>query len=221
MKKIILATAIALCTTSALAAETTVMKVEGTLTSSTCDVQMGNGGIFDYGTLIIRDLSATANNKFAQRALPVTITCTAPTKVGFTMLDNRSDSNAQLPIDIAYFKNVTSKYYGYGVGKTNEGVKIGTYSLWLTGYTVDGKTGVSVINHSRDWDPDLWDYTDIPYSDGRGILTFAKYATTSPIAFTTASFDLQTNLVIRDTDSLAITDDTVLDGQATMTLVYL
>ncbi|HHK9554063.1 DUF1120 domain-containing protein [Enterobacter sichuanensis] len=220
MKKIILATAIALCTTSALAAETTVMKVEGTLTSSTCEVQLGNGGVFDYGTLIIRELSATENNKFDKRDMPVTITCTAPTKVGFKMQDNRSDSNAQLPNDVGEYKNKTLNYYGFGVGKTNEGVKIGNYSLWMTGATADGKN-VEGINKNDDWTTWSWAYT--PRSDAFNTVAFSPYPnqTPAPIALTTASFNLRTSLVIRDTDSLAITDDTVLDGQATMTLVYL
>ncbi|MFH2243275.1 DUF1120 domain-containing protein [Enterobacter sichuanensis] len=218
MKKIILATAIALCTTSALAAETTVMKVEGTLTSSTCDVEFGNGGVFDYGTLVIRYLSATANNKFDQREIPVTITCTAPTKVGFTLQDNRSDSNAQLPNDVKDNKNLTYKYYGYGVGKTNEGVKIGNYSLWMTNTTADGKS-IDPINKNDDWT--TWQWSSIPRSDAFNTMSFASYPNNSPMAITTANFNLRTSLVIRDTAALAITDDTVLDGQATMTLVYL
>jgi len=40
MKKVILATAIALCTTSAFAAETAVLKVKGVLTSSACSVEL-------------------------------------------------------------------------------------------------------------------------------------------------------------------------------------
>lgn len=218
MKKIILATAIALCTTSALAAETTVMKVEGTLTSSTCDVEIGNGGVFDYGTLIIRNLSATANNKFDQREIPVTITCTAPTKVGFTMQDDRSDSNAQLPNDVQGNTNVTTKYYGYGVGKTNEGVKIGNYSLWMTNVTADGKSSTPV---NKKQDGTSWSWTSIPRSDAWDTMAFSPSGGGAPMAITTANFNLRTSLVIRDTASLAITDDTVLDGQATMTLVYL
>ncbi|MGC8400749.1 hypothetical protein ACP3P6_07590 [Enterobacter mori] len=41
------------------------------------------------------------------------------------------------------------------------------------------------------------------------------------MAITTANFNFVTNLVIWDTSTLAITDDTALDGQNTMTLVYL
>ncbi|MCL0127260.1 hypothetical protein M2T39_29420, partial [Klebsiella pneumoniae] len=44
---------------------------------------------------------------------------------------------------------------------------------------------------------------------------------TTPVAFTTAVFPLVTSLAIQGTDTLAITDDTSLDGQATITLKYL
>ncbi|MCA2024459.1 DUF1120 domain-containing protein [Enterobacter sp. K16B] len=220
MKKIILATAIALCTTSALAAETTVMKVEGTLTSSTCDALLGNGGVFDYGTLSLGELSTTENNKFAQRSLPVTITCTAPTKVGLRMLDNRSESNAGIPVQINEY-SMSATYYTYGVGSTSKGVKIGSYGLLLSNAVADGKT-VSIIVRNDDWNADLWKSTSsVPRSDDFNTMSFAAAGTTTPVAITQANFDFLTRLVIRDTTSLAITDDTALDGQATMTLVYL
>ncbi|KAE9854141.1 DUF1120 domain-containing protein, partial [Escherichia coli] len=144
MKKIILATAIALSTTSAFAADTAVMKVAGTLTSSACTAELGNGGIVDYGYIRLGELSDTSNNKLGQKQIPVTINCTAPTKVGFTIMDNRGDSNAQLPVDIGGNMNQTAKYYTYGVGMTNAGKKIGNYGMWMTDTTVDGKSVDSV-----------------------------------------------------------------------------
>ena len=116
MKKIILATAIALSTTSAFAAETAVLKVKGTLTNAACTAELGNGGIVDYGYIRLGELSNTSNNKIGQKQIPVTINCTAPTKVGFTITDNRGDSNAQLPVDIGGNMNQTAKYYTYGIG---------------------------------------------------------------------------------------------------------
>lgn len=42
-----------------------------------------------------------------------------------------------------------------------------------------------------------------------------------PVAFTTATFPIRVAAAIQGTDTLAITDNTTLDGQATFTLVYL
>ncbi|MDU2380282.1 MAG: DUF1120 domain-containing protein [Enterobacter cloacae] len=220
MKKVILATAIAISTSSVFAAGTAVMQVKGTLTNAACTAELGNGGVIDYGFIRLGELSETSNNKLGQKQIPVTISCTAPTKVGFTITDNRADSNAQLPVDIAGNLNQTTKYYTYGVGMTNDGKKIGDYGMWMTGITVDGKSADSIGNN-HDWPATKWKKTSIPRSDAFMTVSFAQTGTTTPLAITTANFNFVTNLVIWDTSTLAITDDTPLDGQNTMTLVYL
>lgn len=220
MKKVILASLIALASASAFAEPTAVLKVQGTLTNSACSPSIGNGGVIDYGYIRLGELSATAENKLGQKQIPVTITCTAPTKVDFTILDNRGDSNAQLPVDIGGNLNQSAKYYTYGVGNTTEGVKIGNYGMWMTDVTADGNT-VDPIANNHDWVATQWRKTGIPRSDAFSTIAFAQSGTTTPMAITTANFNFVTNLTIRDTSTLAITDDTPLDGQATMTLVYL
>ncbi|HDX4048136.1 TPA: DUF1120 domain-containing protein [Enterobacter soli] len=220
MKKAILVSLIALASASAFAEPTAVLKVQGTLTNSACSPSIGNGGVIDYGYIRLGELSATQNNKIGQKQVPVTITCTAPTKVGFTILDNRGDSNAQLPVDIGGNTNQTVKYYTYGVGNTTEGVKIGDYGMWMTDVTADGNTADPIANN-HDWGTEKWRKTGIPRSDAFSTISFAATGTEVPIALTTANFNFVTNLTIRDTTALAITDDTALDGQATMTLVYL
>ncbi|HBH7064988.1 hypothetical protein ABR39_21255 [Enterobacter genomosp. O] len=220
MKKVILATLVALASASAFAEPTAVLKVHGTLTNSACTAEMGNGGVIDYGYIRLGELSATSNNKLGQKQIPVTITCSAATKVGFTISDNRGDSNAQLPVDIGGNLNQSVKYYTYGVGNTTEGVKIGNYGMWMTDVAADGKTVDSIANN-HDWASTSWKKTGIPRSDAFQTIAFADTGTTTPLAITNATFNFNTNLIIRDTTTLAITDDTALDGQATMTLVYL
>lgn len=220
MKKILLATAVALASTSAFADSTAVMKVKGTLTNSACTAELGNGGVIDYGYIRLGELSATTNNIIGQKQIPVSINCTAATKLGFTVTDNRGDSNPQLPVDIAGNANQTVKYYTYGVGKTADGVKIGNYGMWMTNITADGKTVDSIANN-HDWPSTSWKKTGIPRSDAFQTIAFATTGTTTPLAITNATFNFNTNLVIRDTTTLAVTDDTALDGQNTLTLVYL
>ncbi len=220
MKKVILATAIALCTTSAFAGETAVLKVKGTLTNAACSAALGNGGVIDYGRIALGSLNASANNVLGQKQLPVTITCTAPTKVGFTINDDRVDSNAQLPVDIGANKNITSKSYTYGVGKTAGDVKIGNYGLWMTDVMANG-VAVDTLDQNKDWTDGHWETGGIPRSDAFNKIAFGATGTTAPLAVTNATFNFNSNLVIRDTATLAITDDTELNGQATLTLVYL
>jgi len=220
MKKVILATAIALCTTSAFAAETAVLKVKGVLTNSACSAELSQGGVIDYGTIHLSSLSSTANNVIGQKQLPVSITCPVATKVGFTITDNHADSNARLPVDVNTTPNVTDVYYTYGVGKTTGGVKIGNYSMWMTDVTADGNT-VDPIVQNQDWTDGHWVKGSVPRSDTFATSSFAATGTKEPIAITNATFNFVTNLVIQGTSTLAITDDTPFEGQATMTLVYL
>ncbi|AUY41322.1 DUF1120 domain-containing protein [Leclercia adecarboxylata] len=220
MKKVILATAIALCTTSAFAAETAVLKVKGVLTNSACSVELSQGNVFDYGTIHLGGLDADKNNVLGQKQLPVSITCTAATKVGFTITDNHGDSNARLPVDVNTTTNVTDAYYTYGVGKTAGGVNIGNYSMWMTDVVADGNT-VDPIVQNNDWTDGHWVKGSVPRSDTVTTTSFATTGTKEPLAITAATFNFVTNLVIQKTKTLAITDDTPFEGQSTMTLVYL
>lgn len=51
--------------------------------------------------------------------------------------------------------------------------------------------------------------------------TVATSGSLEPLAFTSATFPLVTSLAIQDTKTLAITDDTDLSGQLTISLRYL
>ncbi|MCT2766202.1 DUF1120 domain-containing protein [Enterobacter cloacae] len=219
MKKRLLATAVALASTSAFAEPTAVMKVTGTMTNPACTAELGNGGVVDFGTISLGELSATSNNHIGEKTLPVTISCVAPTKVGFSIVDNRRETNAgiSVPLDSSSSAN---KIATFGVGTTEAGVNIGSYAFMAQNAVADSTT-VSIINHNNDWTDTKWNTSTIPRNDGFNILSFANTGTLTPIAIKTVTFGMMTSLSIQSTGTLAITDDTALDGQATMTLVYL
>ena len=52
-------------------------------------------------------------------------------------------------------------------------------------------------------------------------MTVAKTGERAPLAFTTAAFPLKIALAIAPSKNLTLTDRTDLDGQSTITLVYL
>ena len=72
---------------------------------------------------------------------------------------------------------------------------------------------------SRSW-INLW-ATGILTNDGTDVLTVAKTGERAPLAFTTAAFPLKIALAIAPSKNLTLTDRTDLDGQSTITLVYL
>lgn len=222
MKKILLATALSLCVTSAFAAETAVMKVQGTLTNSACTPELSNGGVVDYGIIRLGELSATDVNQLGHRNIDLTINCTVETKVGWSMMDDQSSTSAGINI-----KNATPEgadndmtYYQFGVGKTAGDVKIGNYGVFVKDRT-PVLDGVNMTTIGRMVTDTNWRTTPSPRSDAYNIVTAANPGTLEPVAFKTAVFPLVTSLAIQGTDTLAITDDTAIAGQATISLVYL
>ncbi|HEM8791401.1 DUF1120 domain-containing protein [Enterobacter hormaechei] len=221
MKKVLLATALSLCVASAFAADTAVLQVKGKLTNAACTPQLSNGGVVDYGTIHLGELSATAVNQLGDNDINLTITCGAPTQVGWVVNDDRESSKAGINVDFnGTMQNIS--YYQYGVGKTTGGVNIGNYMLFIKNkkVTIDGQEGDEIFSNV-DWNGSKWESGGAVRSDGISIISAATTGTTTPVAFTTAVFPLVTSLAIQGTDTLAITDDTSLDGQATITLKYL
>lgn len=230
MKKILLATILAACTTSAMAAApTALLNVDGKLIMSACTptlVGASGGGIVDYGPYTLDDLSSTAVNQLGKKGIDLTINCPVATKISWEPTDNRKSSRASIAVENGdYLNNTVSADGGlFGVGSTNGGVKIGNYTLYVDigNVTANGGVGQTLIRLAG---YDSWAMT----ADGlttsiAGMdreFSVGASGTKIPLAITTATFPLVTSLAIQDTTTLNITDDTDLDGQATITLSYL
>ena len=226
MKKTLIAATLMMCAGSAFADSTAVLQVNGKLTNASCTPELSNGGVVDYGYVRLGTLSATAINPLDEKSIELTINCTAPTKVSWYTQDDRADS---VPSSILKVKNASGslvslpKYLVFGLGQTKDGVNIGNYALLIApNPTVDGKAG-TLIYRNNDWGASkAWDdQVNTQRSDHFEQLTVASTGTVDPLAFTTATFTLKPHPTIQDTTTLAITDDTPLNGQATLTLHYL
>jgi type 1 fimbria pilin len=227
MKKVFLITVLSLCITSAFAAETAVLKVTGTLTNSACTPELSNGGVVDYGMIRLGELSATTVNQLGHKDIGLTINCTAATKVSWNMVDDRATTRASIPIEDRNFAGddgISSDSQMYGVGLTGGGVKIGNYSMFVKvdSVTADGQS-VDPIYMQTGSGATTWVKSTNGSTQGENWrdFTVAATGTTDPLAFQTATFPLTTSLAIQSTDKLAITDDTKLDGQLTISLNYL
>ena len=225
MKKTLIAAALVLFTGSALAEQNAVLQVQGKLTAASCTPELSNGGVIDYGYIHLSALSATEANPLGFKDIDLTINCTAPTKVAWTTADNETDSQPSPTVNVRMPTGSmvsTPTFQAYGVGKTDDGVAIGNYVIFMgQSPTYDGNVG-SVIYHHPDWGPGRW-VAGPPSlrNDGYALMTVASSGALEPIAFSRAVFKLFTSLSIKDTASLNIKDDTELKGQATITLHYL
>ncbi|KZF59595.1 hypothetical protein S121_23565, partial [Salmonella enterica subsp. enterica serovar Tennessee] len=93
----------------------------------------------------------------------------------------------------------------------------------LKNATADGIQTKMVASSSNN--PDLWAITGNEFvaltNTFPNITTYSVGDKKGPAAFTIATFPIRVAAAIQGTDTLAITDNTTLDGQATFTLVYL
>lgn len=221
MKKlfIVAATALALSSMAHAASNTTAMKVSGKIINGACLPSIANNSVVDYGTILLSDLSATENNMLGTKDISLSITCVAPTKVAWSATDNRNDS-------VAYdLGGVFDGMHAFGVGKTTGGIDIGAYKLLTTdGNLMDGAAAelLSATN------ADQFTLLGTPVTAGTAINSISKQyymlgkkGSNVPEAFTTATFPLQIKAEIMNTNTLAITDDTNIDGNATITLAYM
>jgi hypothetical protein len=227
MKKVLLATALSLCINSAFAAETAVLKVKGTLTNAACTPELSNGGVVDYGVIHLAELSATEINQLGHKNIDLTINCTAATKVAWNMVDDRVDSRANITVENGGYSNETVKGSNhdqiYGVGKTADGVNIGNYAMFvnLDSVMADGNTVDTIYRQTGSGDTIWHKSASTTQGDNYRDITVAETGTLEPLSFLTATFPLTTSLAIQDTTTLAITDDTEMDGQVTISLNYL
>ncbi|EEX1158710.1 DUF1120 domain-containing protein [Escherichia coli] len=239
MKKTLLAVALAACATSAFAEPTAVLKVTGILTNSSCSPSFAGGDTIDYGYIHLADLSPTAVNQIGKKGgADLTISCSSPTKVAWTIRDDRTDSTAVIAVDNGTFtdQRVTDKSQLYGVGKTAGGVKIGNYSLYVDiskmAVSVDGVSASAsdlIYHQGNAGDASSWTWSTSTNGSTQGgdgaadfrWMTVAETGTKIPYAFTSATFPLVATLAIQPTNTLAITDDTTMDGQMTVTMYYL
>lgn len=194
------------------------------LTNAACTPLLGNGGVVDYGVIHLADLSATEVNQLGHKDIDLTISCTAPTKVSWNLVDDREQSSANVVVEDGTFTGQSMAIMGYlyGVGTTAEGEKIGNYSLFIKADSVeaDGKV-VDPISQLEGYPNRTKRVNGATMGYNAMNITVAAVGSLEPLAFQTATFPLVTSLAIKDTTTLAITDDTQLDGQITISLKYL
>lgn len=226
MKKILLASTLALCVTSAFAADpTAVLKLQGTLTNASCTPTLSNGGIIDYGTWRLGEMSADEVNQLGHKNFDLSINCTAKTKVGFWVADDRSKSDSGIKILNARANGgyVAGQTPGYGLGMTAGDVKIGSFAIYAETDSILAD-GVAVSYTSSSNQGATWTNEDLTGGVtplGFYYYTVAEKGLSDPLAFKDVTIPMVVAAAVDSTRKLAITDDTVMDGQATFTIVYL
>ncbi|WBM68771.1 DUF1120 domain-containing protein [Buttiauxella sp. WJP83] len=207
---------------AAFAADTAELKVQGTLIMGSCTPSLPADGVVDFGSLPVNSLSSTAINQLGQKDITLTLSCSSPTKVAWSVVDDRADTVVDTQPEVDTHPAIPSGEFG--LGKTADNVKLGSYTIMARDngdVLIDGVAGK--ISFSED-DGANWSLINNGgasfHSDGLRIFTFSD-AQGTPVAFTTASDKLTVGASVQDTTTLAISDDTALDGQTTISVKYL
>ncbi|MNB62450.1 hypothetical protein D3C81_28990 [compost metagenome] len=210
---------------SAFAADTAVLKVQGTLIMGSCTPSLPSDGVVDFGAIPVDSLSNSVVNQLGQKDITLTLTCTSPTKVAWSIADDRADSVVDTAPQID--THPASPDTEFGLGKTADNVDLGSYAVIArdnptTGdVMIDGAVGKIALSSDEgaNWTPGNGAGINL-HSDGTRILTFSDDLG-SPVPFEVATQHLTVGAAVQDSKTLAITDDTPLDGQATISVKYL
>lgn len=213
------------------AADEATLKVTGTIVPAACTPALSNGGEVSFGTVaasVIRN--AAEGNGLVQlgaKDITFTISCEAAANVGFKMIDNRASSAVALSASnfivspVAGNASATQPYFGFGLGLASNEAKIGTYTVTLDGANTTADGAAAGLVYSDD-DGKTWRASTALHqvSDNARIATVAKTGTTQPEMFEEASFPLKIAAGVQPSSVLG-SDEITLDGNATLSLVYL
>jgi hypothetical protein len=231
MKKTLLAGFLSVAAFSSMAADNVDLKVTGVLVNGACTPTLDGGGVVNYGNIPLGNLSATATNQLGSKNINLTITCDQAMPVGFTATDNRNATMQTLTINNAFSNGANSSATGnqFGLGATAGGVKIGAYAVGvnLGSVTADG-AAVDTINNDLGADTNGRNWLKTAtgaWANGSPntvrVFTSAATGTLVPLAAKVFVYPLKVTAAIQSTNTLAITSNTNLDGDATISLVYL
>lgn len=212
------------------AANDVTLKVSGNVVPAACTPTLSDNGEVAFGSIASASIRhASPGNKLVQlgsRDITLNITCDAAASVGFKMVDNRASSVVTLS-STAYIDSTvtnsshTQDYFGFGLGNATNNSKIGTYTITAaaTNTTIDGKAASLVLSDDsgKSWRSGP---TISPTNAGARIMSVATAGQSTPSLFTEMSMPLNIAVGVQTSDVLGF-DEIVLDGSATLSMVYL
>ncbi len=217
MKNIQKLAAFALLSTAAscvMAASSVDLAVTGSIIPTACTPTLSKGDV-QFNKISAADLNAGKHTIIRERKQQaLNISCQAPTVFAIRGIDNRPGTNGN-----GWY--VTP----YGLGLSPQGEKIGAHYLELrmNASTIDGKPAYVTVGNAggTTWQAStLGDKGIRNYGELLG-LTDTVGVTTGPIAVKDAVLGLEHYLVINDANTLTLNEEIMLDGSATIEVIYL
>ncbi len=198
---------------TAQAASTVELTVGGLITPMACTPALSGGGLIDFGKISQQDLNQATGTRLPLKSLTLTVSCNAPGRYALRMRDNRDGS-----------AHVNSEIY-YGLGLDSAGNKIGVYSVKFdpkqtVADALPVTYGTESTTNGVAWRTSNSNPIDI---GSRSLLGFTDVAgsTAGPSAIQNLTSTLTLEAVINAKQNLDLSVETLMDGSATLEVVYL
>lgn len=188
-------------------AQSTDLSVTGSILPGACTVELGGGGIAFLGNMSAQDLNADAPTELEPVKVPVSVACEAAARFSFRAIDH-------VPWPDVHF---------YSLGMTPAEEPIGTAILRLVDGVLDTGIGYGTVrtDGSDNWTPALnTTGMELQQNTVRGFAA-EEHVTTGPAMTRTLQANLQVDASIFPTDELTLTEDVAINGNVTLSLVYL
>ncbi|OAE10394.1 hypothetical protein AZH11_27225 [Pseudomonas simiae] len=198
---------------TAQAASTAELTVGGLITPMACTPVLSPSGLIDFGKISQKDLNQSTGTRLPLKSLTLTVSCNAPGRYALRMRDNR-DGTA----------HVNSEIY-YGLGLDSAGNKIGVYSVSFdpkqtVADTLPVTYGTESTTNGVAWRTSNSNPIDI---GSKSLLGFTDVvgSTAGPSAIQNLTSTLTLEAVINAKQNLDLSVETLMDGSATLEVVYL
>ncbi|MGF6096137.1 DUF1120 domain-containing protein [Pseudomonas sp. 18175] len=193
-----------------LAASSVDLSIKGSITPAACTPMLANGGVVDHGKISAKDLVFNGNTVLPEALLPLSISCEAPTLVAVKSKDNRAGTSAEWEGALPNF----------GLGLAAGNVKIGWYTLKMINATVDNAPGrlIESVN-GQAWfeapDNTVWQ------PDWMRTVNGASSVDPVPQPLMVMRTDVVIATTITRARDLPLSEEILIDGSATLDIVYL
>lgn len=191
---------------SAFAASTTDLTVTGLITPVACTPTLSNNGDAYFGKWSAKDLNQTRTTPLGRKTLQLEVDCDGETPFALNLKENRPNTS------------IAPEMFGLGMINTNQ--KLGGFDIsYSDAITEKGRKPILVsVDDGQSWnrsdnipiDPGAW--ASVGDSSSGSFL---------PIPITNLTMTMEVRGYIARADSLTLTDDVFLDGNATLEVKYL
>ncbi|HIF6298116.1 TPA: DUF1120 domain-containing protein [Klebsiella michiganensis] len=207
------------------AADSFNINVTGVISPAACEANITGGETIDYGTIPANTLTADDVTLLPAKQTAFTITCDAPTKLGFRTVDNRTSSRMTMSEQVTFdWGGRWSKNLLNGLGVDGQGNNIGGWAAELSATssdTVSAPDGIYSLDDGTTWTKRPSTSTIALHNRSGFVQTIAEPGSVVPVAFSTLTSTLNIQALINPASTLDLSQPVTLDGSVTVEMVYL